>query len=776
MKHPTVIGLVLIGACAFFLPGFLIRYGGTKKRPTDDAQRARADHSPTVSRLTKAEEIKSFSETSRPCVPGALQTALARTPEEIAELARQMHSLPKNPKSETKIAAFFKAWATLDANAAFAVAKSFPPELRSDAIHAVLDGADASVAGSLATSINELSEGSLSPSAKSSLLGRAVGKWSRVDPVAAAKFLDSSDERGMNFAMAWNEVASNWAAIDPVAALDWARQAAKDSGRFAMSGAITGWWKNDPPAAEAYVASHLATLGDWQLASALAANMFSEDPERAKKWVSQLPNEEARKQAVSMLAIQWGFSDPAAATKWSATLPAAEERARLPWSSPWAHGRTRDPAAAANGSALTMAPAVIRRCKTSLQVASKDPRRRSHGSRRFPIPNFGPPNSKSPVTGCGKIRRQPRLRNSPLLRRKRRACSPESGKMKRWIPTLIVVSLAFAAGVLFFKRNDNLASGSSDRAKDAIMSSFSGKISPGHRLTKSEEDRLLLGDIAAVPFQELYTLLSKRTSDEIAKLAEQLQTLPRSRASEAKVAAFFKTWAALDAKAALASAIALREAHFRSVAIAVVLRSADAIRRACLPAHSINDLPPGAYRLRLNPISASSAVTKWSSPSRWPRRNSWMQSTPKGSDYTSAISAATNWASQDPVAALAWAQQTSRRLTAILPCKARSTAGGKGRSKSRLSPRRFAARRFGPAGNGNASFADTLFVPTWHARQWSASTPALTLGDANSAIAQSWAQDDPEAATRWRPTSARRAACAVGVSGAVLGRRRSERG
>ena len=88
--------------------------------------------------------------------------------------------------------------------------------------------------------------------------------------------------------------------------------------------------------------------------------------------------------------------------------------------------------------------------------------------------------------------------------------------------------------------------------------------STASRLTKSEEDRLLLGDIAAVPFQELYGLLSKRTPEEIAKLAEQLQTLPRSRASEAKVAAFFKTWAAFDAKAALASAIALRDARFRS--------------------------------------------------------------------------------------------------------------------------------------------------------------------------------------------------------------------
>ena len=75
--------------------------------------------------------------------------------------------------------------------------------------------------------------------------------------------------------------------------------------------------------------------------------------------------------------------------------------ARLPWPSPSAHGRTRIQQRPANGSALTMAPAVIRRCKTSLSMwRPKIRRRRSPGPRRFPIPNFGPPpNSKSPVIG-----------------------------------------------------------------------------------------------------------------------------------------------------------------------------------------------------------------------------------------------------------------------------------------------------------------------------------------------------------------------------------------
>jgi hypothetical protein len=234
--------MIVLGVCAFVLLGFLLRHERANESRDGATRREGADHPATASRLTKAEENKIILEEVAAAPFQELYGLLShRTPEEIADLARQLQSLARNPKSEAKIAAFFKAWATLDAAAAFAMAKSFRPELRSDAIGAVLDGADASVTGMLVASINDLPKSSLSPSMKSILLARAVGKWSRIDPVDAAKFLDSSDNQGMTFSMAWNEVASNWAGIDPVAALAWAGQAPKDSGRFAMQGVITGW-------------------------------------------------------------------------------------------------------------------------------------------------------------------------------------------------------------------------------------------------------------------------------------------------------------------------------------------------------------------------------------------------------------------------------------------------------------------------------------------------------------------------------------------------------
>ncbi|MGI8890732.1 MAG: hypothetical protein ACR2G0_08115 [Chthoniobacterales bacterium] len=295
-----------------------------------------------------------------------------RSAAEIAVLAQQLTSLPRSPAAEAKVASFFKAWAALDATAAFASAKDFPKELRDDALGAVLDGVDASAAGALVLSINELPEGAISQSTKTGLLARAIGKWSQAEPAAAANFLDAHRGNGMSFSLAASEVARNWAATDPTAALAWARQSAGNGDRFALSGAMLGWWKNDPSAAEAYVATHLQTLEDRQLASALASNIFYDDPERAKKWISQLPDKEAREQANNVLAMTWGFSDPAAAANWAATLPESERATTLATSVGFWSGQ--DPVAAGQWLGKYNGPGRDQVVETfSSNIASKDP-------------------------------------------------------------------------------------------------------------------------------------------------------------------------------------------------------------------------------------------------------------------------------------------------------------------------------------------------------------------------------------------------------------------
>jgi hypothetical protein len=290
--------------------------------------------------------------------------------EEVMRLAEQLKELPQGRETTARIAVFFKAWAHLDAKAAFTAAASFKTtEAKAAAIGAVIDGADSIAAGSLAQSLAALSADALQSGQRTSFLVKTLSKWSQVDPVAAAKFLDASPETGRGLMGARMSIAENWAALDPQAALAWAQTPSSEpSARFAVSGAIMGWWRADPSAAEAYVNSHLDTLGP-ETVSALTRQIFAQDPQRAKEWANQLSTVEARRAATSFIAMQMAMSDPKGASEWVGTLPEEVRDIALHGVvNSWArrdpdavvgwintlNGTMRDQAVSAYSSALTM--------------------------------------------------------------------------------------------------------------------------------------------------------------------------------------------------------------------------------------------------------------------------------------------------------------------------------------------------------------------------------------------------------------------------------------
>ncbi len=323
MNRPNDLVLPTLGLLACVLGLALMVWNGkvfTETKPTSPV----VQREPARSGLTTEQEDERLLRD--PAFPfREVYRALAhRQPDEITALAHKLKDLPRGPATDAKVAAFFKAWATLDAAGAFAEAKSLPAHLRMAALEAVLDGTDASMAGALVPWIKQLPEDVFSGNEKTGLLSQGVSKWSRIDPLAAARFLEADGSTGMSFFTVWSDVASNWAALDPAAAIAWAKEKKRPGPNFALSGAVAGWWENDPSAAEAYVQSHLTTLQDWQLAGTLASNIFRDDPARARRWVSQLPNDDARRQANSSLAISWAFDDPAAAVKWASSLPVGD--------------------------------------------------------------------------------------------------------------------------------------------------------------------------------------------------------------------------------------------------------------------------------------------------------------------------------------------------------------------------------------------------------------------------------------------------------------------
>ncbi len=139
--------------------------------------------------------------------------------DEIAKLAEQLKNLPDGRDTNAKRAVFFNAWAHLDAKSALFAAASFKSaEARSAAIGGVVEGIDPSAVGSIVKSLQDLSPGDLPPARKGNLLRRALGKWSQVEPAAAAQFLEGSQLAGRDLVATRRSVAENWAASDPQAA------------------------------------------------------------------------------------------------------------------------------------------------------------------------------------------------------------------------------------------------------------------------------------------------------------------------------------------------------------------------------------------------------------------------------------------------------------------------------------------------------------------------------------------------------------------------------
>jgi hypothetical protein len=321
--------------------------------------------------------------------------------------------------------------------------------------------------------------------------------------------------------------------------------------------------------------------------------------------------------------------------------------------------------------------------------------------------------------------------------------------MKRWGMLIVLLAIAAAIPIVLLLQTHRVAAPPVRRGLSELSASDGHQDSALPRLTKAEEDRLLLGDIAKLPSREIYALLAKRTAAEIARLTEELGTLPRSSASDAKIFLFYKAWATSDAEAALASAIALRTPHFRQQAIAGILRGADP-GTAGLLARSINQLPANLLSADEKQNFLSSAVTRWSQADPITAAHFLDAIGATGLNFTGAFnSTATAWALQDPAAALAWAQQHPDGFGNL----AMQGAINGWWQKDPAASEAYVATMPDASGRQElvVSFAGVLFrADPARAREWASQLPSVAARRAaNNTIAQDWALDDPAAATQW---------------------------
>ncbi len=247
----------------------------------------------------------------------------ALPPEKLDELAAQLRQLPNDKQTAAKIGTFFNAWAHIDPKAALRAAIAFKSmDAKNTAIAAVIESADVNQAQALAKAIKEWPEGTVGSGQRNNFLASAMTKWAQIAPADAAKFFDSIPTT-RRFQYAASAIAQSWASADPQAALAWAQlHGDGEAVNYVVNGAVTGWWSKDHAAAEAYALAHLNDPYGRQLASHLANYIYGRDPDRAKQWVSELPDPQARQQSASMLTMQMAWSDPKGASEWALTLPA----------------------------------------------------------------------------------------------------------------------------------------------------------------------------------------------------------------------------------------------------------------------------------------------------------------------------------------------------------------------------------------------------------------------------------------------------------------------
>jgi len=173
--------------------------------------------------------------------------------------------------------------------------------------------------------------------------------------------------------------------------------------------------------------------------------------------------------------------------------------------------------------------------------------------------------------------------------------------------------------------------------------------------SRAEQDKIILGNIATVPFQELYSVLSARSAKEMAELAAQFNNLPPGRETKTKITTFFAAWAHLDARAALTAAISLKTTDAKDTALAAVVRGADAVAAKSI-VDVVSQLPADALSPAQKSRSLSNALSKWSEIDP-PAAAKFLDQYPTQARdfYGARMAIAQNWAGADPTAALAWA-------------------------------------------------------------------------------------------------------------------------
>jgi hypothetical protein len=246
------------------------------------------------------------------------------------KLQEQLEALPPGPKRNAALRSFYRTLVQLDpVAAANAVRKSADKQTRAIALDAIVGAAPHCAMDEMAKLLLEMPRERIE-SHSFNYLEDVFNRWSRIDPAAAAKFLEEHPNDGVSEyagAILWN-----WAGFDPKAAKEWLdQQLPRDDASALMRDFVTGWFEVDRSAAANFALAHAEDPDFEDAVRSVASSFYPDFPDATRDFIYQIPNDDMKAKVLSEIAwvgngIKRGDADdwkhsPRVVADWMVSFP-----------------------------------------------------------------------------------------------------------------------------------------------------------------------------------------------------------------------------------------------------------------------------------------------------------------------------------------------------------------------------------------------------------------------------------------------------------------------
>jgi hypothetical protein len=209
--------------------------------------------------------------------------------EQLLAWARDLERMPRGPRQRAAVAAYYKSLIQVDHRAAIeALFQAENLNMRDHAIDALLKAAPESIWGDLAEMMVRLPY-----PGRGAYRVDVIWNWSRVDPEAVSKFIESHPTNKEEDRRLFSLLCS-WPNIDPTAAREWLEADASRQTEDAFRAFVTSWADVDPAAAINYAVANATRPNLQKAINDLAYQFMRLSKDDATKLLLVLPAEQAK--------------------------------------------------------------------------------------------------------------------------------------------------------------------------------------------------------------------------------------------------------------------------------------------------------------------------------------------------------------------------------------------------------------------------------------------------------------------------------------------------